>query len=78
MIESLLVLIGYTKISLVSCEYIIYMYFIPLLLVTVKLPVKYVYILPFPGFAIPIYANTQFLFSSLLAKKYFSISSAIC
>ena len=54
------------------------MYCIPLLLVTVKHPVKSVHIFPVSGFASPIAANTTLLFSYLLGDKYVSVSSANC
>ena len=66
-----------TKILIVSYVYSINMYYIPLLLVTGKLPVKSMYIFPVSGFASPIYANTLLLFSSL-GEKYLSISSDNC
>ena len=52
------------------------MYGIPLLLVTGKRPVKYVYTFPVPGFACHIAANNFFLLS--LEQKRFSISSDSC
>ena len=71
-------LIGSTKIAFVSYVYSINMYCIPLLLVTVKHPVKSVHIFPVSGFASPIAANTTLLFSYLLGDKYVSVSSANC
>ena len=62
MSASLLVLICSTKISFVSYAYINNMYCIPLLLVTKKLPVKHLYILPVSGFSSHISTNTP-LFS---------------
>ena len=59
MSASLLVLVGYTKTSFVSYAYGINIYYIPLLLVTGKRPVKSMYILLVLGFANPVAANTQ-------------------
>ena len=71
MSASILVLIGCTKTEFLLYAYSINMYCITLLLVTGKHPVKYVYIFPVFGFASPIAANTQLLFSSLLEKSLF-------
>ena len=78
MYESLLVLVGSTKIVILSYAYSIHMYCIPLLLATGKLPFKYVYTFPVSGFASPIASNTLLLFSSLWGKKSVFISSASC
>ena len=66
---SLLVLIGSTKIEVVSYAYSINIYCIPLLLVTVKCPVKYVYILTVSCFANTIATNIQWLFSFILRNN---------
>ena len=47
------------------------MYCIPLLLVKGKRPLKSVYTFPVSGSAIPIAANTEFVFSSLREKNMF-------
>ena len=77
MSASLLVLVGSTKIALVTYAYSINMFFFLILLVTSKYPVKYVYNFLVSGSSSNIYANTQLLFSSLL-EKLLSISSANC
>ena len=78
MSASLLVLMGYTKIAFVSNACTINIYYIPLVLVTGKFPVKYVYTFPVLGFSSPIAENTQLLFTSLWGNKYVSVSSTSC
>ena len=59
MSATIIVLIGFTRIAFVSYAYSINIYYIPLLVVTGKRPVKYVYILPVSGFAYTIASNSQ-------------------
>ena len=68
---SLLVLIGFTKIVLVSYAYSINNYHITLLMVNGKRPVKYVCTLLLSGSTRPIAANTEFLFFSPTEKICF-------
>ena len=72
---SLLVFMGSIKIVFVSYSYSINMYCIPLLILTGKRPVKYVYTFPVSGSARPTFGKSR-IYVFLSQGIFFSISSA--